>query len=127
MQEPKSNKSTGEVSSHKVYGYRLQVKVEGLDQQPTYVHSYALTPDGISIANGTEFIPTGLETKTITVGLCRGQGFLISVNEAPMICILETATIRNITFRNSSAVLPNNLTMTPLFSGSIDAPPETAS
>jgi hypothetical protein len=69
MQEHKSNKSTVGDSSHKIYSYHLQVIVEGLDQQPTYVHSYAHTPDGISIANGTEFNPSGLETKTITVGL----------------------------------------------------------
>jgi hypothetical protein len=51
-------------------GYCLDVTVEGMDQKPTYVHSYALTADGHILDNGTTWFGTGLEKNTLPVYLC---------------------------------------------------------
>jgi len=51
-------------------GYCLEVTVEGMDQEPTYIHSYALTADGNILANGTTWFGTGIEKNTLPVNLC---------------------------------------------------------
>ena len=77
MQEQKSN-TTAEVPSSRGYAYRLQVKVEGLDQDGVNVYSKAITPTGMTLANGSGFIDTGFETKTIYVYLLGNHSALVS-------------------------------------------------
>jgi hypothetical protein len=58
MQEQKKPKCNYNIRDP--VGYCLEVTVEGMDQEPTYVHSYALSADGISIANGSQWFGTGI-------------------------------------------------------------------
>lgn len=53
----------------KEYAYRLQVKVEGINQEEVNVTSTADTPSGISVAIGFQLIDTHFDTKTIYVYL----------------------------------------------------------
>ena len=50
IQEHDSNTTAIKAPSHKDYAYRLQVKVEGMDQQEVNVSSSPNTASGISVA-----------------------------------------------------------------------------
>jgi len=63
IQEHDSNTTAIKAPSHKDYAYRLQVKVEGMDQQEVNVSSSPNTASGISVAKGY------FNTKTIYVYL----------------------------------------------------------
>jgi hypothetical protein len=63
----------------KGYAYRLQVKVEGINQEEVNVTSTADTPSGISVARGFQLIDTHFDTKTIYVYLY-GNQVLMSVH-----------------------------------------------
>jgi hypothetical protein len=76
MQEQKKPKCNYNIRDP--VGYCLEVTVEGMDQEPTYVHSYALTADGISIANGSQWFGTGLEKNTLPVSLCCSRNDSVS-------------------------------------------------
>ena len=69
IQEYDSNTTTIKAPSHKDYAYRLQVKVEGLDQQEVNVSSSANTASGISVAKGSQLIDNRFNTRTIYVYL----------------------------------------------------------
>jgi hypothetical protein len=73
-QQPKSKNTipippTIKAPSHKDYAYRLQVKVEGLDQQEVNVSSSANTASRISVAKGSQLIDSRFNTRTIYVYL----------------------------------------------------------
>ena len=53
IQEHDSNTTAIKAPSHKDYAYRLQVKVEGMDQQEVNLSSSANTASGISVAKGS--------------------------------------------------------------------------
>jgi hypothetical protein len=53
IQEQDSNTTAIKAPSDKDYAYRLQVKVEGMDQQEVNVISSANTASGISVAKGS--------------------------------------------------------------------------
>jgi hypothetical protein len=69
IQENDSNTTAIKAPSHKDYAYRLQVKVEGLDQQEVNVSSSANTASGISVAKGSQLIDSRFNTRTIYVYL----------------------------------------------------------
>jgi hypothetical protein len=69
IQEHDYNTTAIKAPSHKDYAYRLQVKVEGMDQQEVNASSSANTASGISIAKGSQFIDSHFDTKTIYVYL----------------------------------------------------------
>lgn len=69
IQEHDSNTTAIKAPSHKDYAYRLQVKVEGMDQQEVNVSSSANTASGISVAKGSQLIDSHFNTKTIYVYL----------------------------------------------------------
>jgi hypothetical protein len=69
IQEQDSNTTTIKSPSDKDYAYRLQVKVEGLNQQEVNVISSANTASGISVAKGSQLIDSRFNTKTIYVYL----------------------------------------------------------
>lgn len=69
IQENDSNTTAIKAPSHKDYAYRLQVKVEGLDQQEVNVSSSANTASGISVAKGSQLIDSRFNTRTIYVHL----------------------------------------------------------
>lgn len=69
IQEQHSNITAIKAPSDKDYAFRLQVKVEGLDQQEVNVSSSANTASGISVAKGSQLIDSRLNTKTIYVYL----------------------------------------------------------
>ena len=53
IQEQDSNITAIKAPSDKDYAFRLQVKVEGMDQQEVNVSSSANTASGISVAKGS--------------------------------------------------------------------------
>ena len=55
IQEHDSNTTAIKAPSDKDYAYRLQVKVEGMDQQEVNVSSLANTASGISVAKGSAY------------------------------------------------------------------------
>lgn len=55
IQEHDSNTTAIKAPKHKDYAYRLQVKVEGMDQQEVNVSSSANTASGISVAKGSAY------------------------------------------------------------------------
>ena len=67
IQEHDSNTTAIKAPTHKDYDYRLQVKVEGMDQQEVNVSSSANTASGISVAKGSQLIDSHFNTKTIYV------------------------------------------------------------
>jgi hypothetical protein len=69
IQEHDSNTTAIKAPSHKDHAYRLQVKVEGIDQQEVNVSSSANTASGISVAKGYQLIDSHFNTKTIYVYL----------------------------------------------------------
>ena len=69
IQEHDYNTTAIKAPSHKDYAYRLQVKVEGMDQQEVNVSSSANTASGISVAKGSQLIDSRFNTRTIYVYL----------------------------------------------------------
>ncbi len=69
IQEQDSNTTAIKAPSDKDYAYRLQVKVEGLNQQEVNVISSANTASEISVAKGSQLIDSRFNTKTIYVYL----------------------------------------------------------
>jgi hypothetical protein len=67
IQEHDSNTTVIKAPSDKNYAYRLQVKVEGMEQQEVNVSSSANIASGISVAKGS--LDSRLNTKTIYVYL----------------------------------------------------------
>ena len=71
IQEHDSNTTVIKAPSDKNYAYRLQVKVEGMEQQEVNVSSSANIASGISVAKGS--LDSRLNTKTIYVYLYGNQ------------------------------------------------------